>query len=370
MTDPVSDIPSVALALQGGSTHGAFTWGVLDRLLVEVAADRLRIAAISGTSAGAMNAAVTAAALMQGGAEHARQQLTAFWRTLSERGAAAGNALFGFAEPGLYGFNIDWNPAAIALEALSLVFAPSDNPFYTDALAPLLRIAFPGDALDRLNREPGPRLFLTAVNVATNARKIFSQPDITLDALRASACLPTEFKTVMIDGTPYWDGGYVGNPALAPLIGEADDVLLVMVNPLRRTGMPPLGARGILDRLNEITFNASVVLELNTIHKVNKLLRAMTKAGVPLPDGYKQVHLHLIRNDAFTATLGAVSKNSTSWSFLTALHDAGYQTAEAWLTHNRHKLGRESSANVTALTAPILKGQGTVPGIDVPTRSS
>ena len=175
---------------------------------------------------------------------------------------------------------------------------------------------------------------------------------------------------ITIDGAPYWDGGYVGNPALAPLIGQADDVLLVMVNPLVRTDMPPLGARGILDRLNQITFNASVVLEMNAIHAVNKMRRELTKAGVPYPEGYKQVHLHLIRSDAFAATLGFVSKNSTSWSFLTALRDEGVRTADAWLAANGRKLGRESSVDVAALTRPILKGEGPVPGIDGPARSN
>ncbi len=213
--------PAVGLALQGGSSHGAFTWGVLDRLLEDVEAGRFELAAISGASAGAMNATVMACGLMDGGPALARTRLRAFWRLLSDQGAAAGNALFGFGEPGPLGWNIDWNPAAIMLEAAGLVVSPYTNPFYTDALAPLLRTAFPGDMLTRLNGAAGPRLFLSAVNVTSNARTIFSQPEITLDTLRASACLPTEFKTVTIGGVPYWDGGYIGNPALSPLLDVA-----------------------------------------------------------------------------------------------------------------------------------------------------
>ena len=353
MPDPV---PAVSLALQGGSTHGAFTWGVLDRLLQEVAAGQLEIAAISGTSAGALNAVATAVGLMDGGAELARTRLRELWTLVSRRGAAAGNAFFGYGEPGPFGFNIDWNPVAIMVEAAGLVVSPYTNPFYVDALTPLLQAAFPGDTLDRLNRAAGPRLFVTAVDVASNARKVFSQPEVGIDALRASACLPTEFKAVTIGGVPYWDGGFVGNPALAPLVGIASDVLLVMVNPLDRTGMPPTTQREILDRLNEITFNASVVLEIDAIETVNRILDELERAGTPYSGRYRRVNLHLIRNDRFTATLGVVSKNSTSWPFLTALHDAGYQTADAWWAENRGALGQRSSTDVkVALTASVLK---------------
>ncbi len=349
--------PPVGLALQGGSSHGAFTWGVLDRLLDEMEAGRLEIAAISGASAGAMNAAVVACGLMDGGPALARTRLAQFWRLLSDQGAAAGNALFGFGEPGPLGWNIDWNPAAIMLEAAGLVVSPYTNPFYTDPLTPLLRAAFPGDMLARLNQAGGPRLFLSAVNVATNARTIFSQPGITADTLRASACLPTEFKAVTIDGEPYWDGGYIGNPALSPLLDQAADLLLVMVNPLERQGMPPRSARAILDRLNEISFNASVVLELDAIGGINRLLAELRAAGIDYQGRYRPVHLHLIRDDAFMAGLGAVSKGSTSWAFLSALHRAGIAAAGRWLAEHGDALGQRSSVDMkAALTRPVLKG--------------
>jgi NTE family protein len=211
-----SQPPSVALALQGGGSHGAFTWGVLDRLLQEVAGGRLRFAAISGTSAGALNAALTASGLIQDGAALARRKLEDFWHSLARGGFLGGNALF-FGEPGPFGFNLDWSPVAIALEAIGLVVSPYTNPFYSDALAPLVAQAFPAADLAALNGADGPRLFLTATDVTSNGRAIFTQPDISTEALRASACLPSDFKAVSIGGVPYWDGGYLGNPSLSPL---------------------------------------------------------------------------------------------------------------------------------------------------------
>jgi len=351
-----SSIPTVALALQGGGSHGAFTWGVLDRLLQEVAADRIRFAAISGTSAGAINAALVASGLAQGGANLARQKLATFWQTLSRRGFDLGNALF-YGEPGPFGgFNLDWNPVSIALEAAGLVVSPYTNLFYTDALAPLLDQAFPVADLAALNAATEPRLFVTATDVTSNGRAIFTQPDISVAALRASACLPSEFKAVTIGGVPYWDGGYLGNPALSPLLDQADDLLLVLVNALHRDAMPPRTAPAILARLNEITFNASVVLELNAIVAINTLLGELAASGVPYAGRYRPIRLHAIRNDAFTESLGFVSKGSTSLAFLSALHDAGYATAEAWLAAHLGDLGKRASFDVkTELTDRVLK---------------
>jgi NTE family protein len=175
--------PTIALALQGGGSHGAFTWGVLDRLLQDVAAGGLRLAAISGTSAGALNAALTVSGLVQGGLvggpDLARRKLETFWRTLSRRGFLGGNGFF-FNEPGPFGgFNLDWSPVAIALEAVGLVVSPYTNPFYSDALAPLVAQAFPEVDLRALNAAATPRLFITATDVVSNGRAIFTQPDIS-----------------------------------------------------------------------------------------------------------------------------------------------------------------------------------------------
>ena len=352
--------PSVALALQGGGTHGAFTWGVLDRLLQEAAAGRLRFSAISGTSAGAFNAALTVSGLVLGGPDLARRKLSAFWHDLTRRGLLAGNALF-FGEPSSFGgFNLDWSPAAIAAEAAGLVISPYTSPFYTDALAPLVEQAFPDADVAALNDPAGPRLFVTATDVASNARAIFTQPGLSTAALRASACLPTEFKAVTVDGAAYWDGGYLGNPALSPLIDHAQDLLLVLVNPFRRVDGLPRTARAILQRLNEVTFNASIVLELNAIEAINRLLAELAAAGIAYEGRYKPVRFHAVRDDAFQASLGFVSKSSTSAELLSALFDAGQQAAEDWIGAHLKDVGVRSSFDVKAeLMDRVLKGRRT-----------
>ncbi len=336
------------MALQGGGTHGAFTWGVLDRLLGEVAAGRLRFSAVSGTSAGAFNAGLLVSGLVQGGPDLARRKLAAFWQDAARRGLLAGNALF-FGEPSPFGgFNLDWSPAAIGLEAAGLVISPYTNPFYMDALAPLVEQAFGPADVAALNEPAGPPLFVTATDVGSNARAIFTQGGLTTAALRASACLPTEFRAVMVDGAAYWDGGYLGNPALSPLVDHADDLLLVLVNPLRRTDGPPRGARAIQARLNEVTFNASVVLEVNAIEAVNRLLRELEASGTPYAGRYRPIRFHAVRDDAFAASLGFVSKSSTSAALLAVLHDAGRKAATDWIGAHLKDAGVRSSFDVKA----------------------
>ena len=348
-------MPKVSLALQGGGSHGAFTWGALDRLLEAVDAGAFEIAAISGASAGAINAVVAACGLVEGGPALARVRLAELWRAIADRGAMSGNALFGFAEPGPFGLNIDWSPGAIALEALGLVISPYSNPFYRDALGPLLRELLPPGRLARLDDAASPRLFITAVNVATEQRRNFTQPEINVDTLRASACLPTEFRAVQLGPDYFWDGGYLGNPALDPLVRQADDLLLVLVNPLVRTDMPPRSARAILDRVNEISFNASVVLEMNAIETVNTLLRELREQGLAYRGAYRPINIHLIRDDAFEATLGVVSKSSTSWVLLQSLHDAGYRAADNFLRLKGAAIGKASSTDIkAALVRPVM----------------
>jgi NTE family protein len=361
-TDQMASLPpTIALALQGGGSHGAFTWGALDRVLQEVAAGRLRISAISGSSAGAINAALVASGLVQGGADVARQRLSDFWHAVSRRGFLAGNPLF-YGEPGPFGStNLDWSPVATVMEAIGLVVSPYTNLFYFDALAPLVAQAFPVENLVALNQAVEPRLFVAATDVTSNGRVIFTQPDISTEALRASACLPTEFKAVSIGGVPYWDGGYLGNPALSPLLDHAQDLLLILVNAFHRDGMPPHSAPAILDRLNEITFNASVVLEVNAIEAVNRLLAELAASGIPYAGRYRTVRFHAIRNDAFVEKLGYVSKNSTSAAFLAWLREAGYEAADAWIREHLGRVGLQSSLDVkTEITDRVLKARASV----------
>jgi NTE family protein len=354
MSETTTAIPVISLALQGGGTHGAFTWGVVDRLLEEVTAERLRIAAVSGASAGAINAALTVAGLAES-AEAARRKLAAFWEALSRAGFLAGNSL-AFGEPGPDGWNIDNSPVAFLLGAANLLISPYSNPFYTDLLLPLLEAALPPAVLARLNATPDPPLFVSATNIRDTERAIFTQPGITIENLRASASLPLVFKATIIDGVPYWDGGFLGNPPLTPLIDAASDILLVMINPLHRDQVPRTTAT-IAERINEVTFNASLVLEINAIEAVNRLLRELADAGTPYSGRYKQVNLHLIRDENFMGKLGYLSKYSTSWNFLIALRDAGRKTAAAWLAMHYASLGKHSSFDVrTALTQKVIGG--------------
>ncbi len=334
---------AVGLALQGGGSHGAFTWGVLDRLMELVEASGLRIAGFSGASAGGINAALCAAGLAIGGPAEARAGLRAFWEALSRRGAALGNPLFGFADPGIGGFNIDWSPGAILLEAAGLVVSPYTNPLYVDALAPLLRDAFPPATLAALNAAEAPRIFVSATNVGTNALALFTQPDVTIDTLRATACLPSEFRAVQIGDGYFWDGGYLGNPALDPLLDLADDLLLVLINPLAYDRPPPTSARQILDRLNQVTFNAALVRELNAIEAVNKVLRAQGKppGGKSTAGRYRPIRIHAIESERFMQALGVVSKSSTSWPLIEALFEKGREAADHWTSEHHDKLGRE-----------------------------
>ncbi|MFO1314193.1 MAG: patatin-like phospholipase family protein [Burkholderiales bacterium] len=326
----------ICLALQGGGAHGAFTWGVLDGLLRE---ESLEIEAVSGTSAGAMNAAILVDALKRGGPAHARARLERFWRAISDAGA-------GFFRPGrmmgaLLDRNSDWSPIALWTEALALVWSPYDNPFYANPLAQVIDRELPD--FGALNDDRTPYLFVCATNVRTNRRRVFGRGELTADALAASACLPTLFRSIEIDGEFYWDGGYLGNPALAPLRSPAlaEDLLLVWVNPLNQPALPT-NARDILDRLNEVTFNATLLQEIEAIDAINELKAAGAAPGAP----YKRIRLHEIGDEHNLARLGLASKGNTDWDFLTGLRDLGRRAAARWLRESLGKVGRRTTADM------------------------
>jgi NTE family protein len=326
----------ICVALQGGGAHGAFTWGVLDRLLEE---DSLEIQAVSGTSAGAMNGAVMVDALKRGGPQHARERLERFWRSISD----AGDNIF---KPGrtlfpAFGPNSDWSPMAIWTDALSLVWSPYDNPFYANVLADVIGRELPD--FNALNDNSTPHLFVCATNVRTNQRKIFRPGELSVGALTASACLPTIFRSVAVNGNFYWDGGYLGNPALYPLRSPAltPDLLIVWVNPLDRPDVPT-NARDILDRMNEVTFNATLVQEIEAIDAVNE----MKPRGNALRSPYKRIRLHEIKDEPALARLGHASKSNTDWDFLLALRDFGRQAAKRWLRTDFDHVGRKTTADM------------------------
>lgn len=330
----------VDLALQGGGSHGAFTWGVLDRLLEE---PWLQIEAISGTSAGAMNAALLADGWMQGGAEGARAALEAYWRRVSR--AAAFSPLQRSPIDRLMGrWTLDMSPAYVVMDLMGRVFSPYDlNPL---GLNPLREILTETINFDRLGRAP-IKLFITATSVRTGRGRIFRNAEITPDVLLASACIPTLFQAIEIDGEPYWDGGYAGNPTLTPLVRESDahDTILVQINPRERPE-PPRTANEILNRLNEISFNSPLMKELRMI----ALLRQVSDPGHGEGARWAGMRTHRIMSDAL-ADFGASSKLNAEWEFVSLLKEEGRRSADAFVATHGHDLGQRSTADIDVLLA-------------------
>lgn len=324
----------ISLALQGGGAHGAFTWGVLDYLLEE---GSLNIKAITATSAGAMNAVALAAGFLDNGHDGARAMLAAFWRDISERGTplSAANSITPAFGP--------FTPFAM-FQALSQVASPYDlNPFDYNPLQQTLRNLID---FERLRSQSDVQLFVAATNVQTGKARVFKTPEISEDAILASACLPQVFRAVEIDDIPFWDGGYVGNPSLFPLF-YADvprDMLIVHINPMNRSSTPK-SAAAILDRLNEITFNASLISELRSIAFVQKLLEENWLAD-RMKSKYRKIHVHAIRADKQLSKLSIESKFDTNWRFLTDLKNRGRDAAKTWMQASRKKVGKNSSVNI------------------------
>jgi NTE family protein len=325
----------ITLALQGGGSHGAFTWGVLDRLLEEPALD---IEAISGTSAGAINGALLTYGLMTGGPDAAKKSLHEFWHSVSEAGESVFNPSRYVRDwPGIESLAPIWD------DVLSHIWSPYDNPVYRNSLEPLLTAAIDFEQLRHCEK---PKLFVCATNVKTNERKIFEPAELSANALLASACLPSLFQAVEVDGEYYWDGGYMGNPALGPLLALCQDMLIVEVNALRRDEVP-MRPHQILDRLNEITFNAALVQEINVINAINRMIES---GALVVNTGYKPIRFHTISAEGEMSALGHSSKMNTDWEFLRRLHTLGRESASAWLEDSEGfaKVGLSASCDVDA----------------------
>ena len=330
----------IDLALQGGGSHGAFTWGVLDRLLEE---PWMKIEAISGTSAGAMNAAVLVDGWSKGGADGARAALDTYWRRVSR--AAAFSPLQRSPLERLMGrWTLDTSPAYLAIDLMSRAFSPYDlNPMDFN---PLRQILAESIDFERLVASP-IKLFITATNVHTGRGRIFRNSQITPDVLLASACLPTMFQAVEIEGEAYWDGGFAGNPTITPLVRESDahDTILVQINPRERLNTPRT-AGDILDRLNEISFNSPLMKELRMI----ALLRQAADPGHGEGARWAGMRTHRIMTDKL-AEFGASSKLNAEWEFLAMLKGEGRKSAGDFLTHHGADLGNRSSADFDVLLA-------------------
>ena len=329
---------AVDLALQGGGAHGAFAWGVLDRLLEE---PWLRIDGVSGTSAGAMNAAVLIDGHAAGGPEGARAALEGFWRKVSR--AAELSPLRRTPLDMLLGrWTLDYSPAFIAMDLASRLFSPYDlNP---GAFNPLREILATSIDVERLARAP-IKLFVTATNVRTGRGRVFRNAEISPDVLLASACLPTLFQAIEIDGEAYWDGGYSGNPTITPLVREcaSSDTIMVAINPIERPGTPRT-AREILNRLNEVSFNAVTLKELRMI----ALLRRVADPGKSEGARWAAMRVHLVASPLMTE-LGYSSKLNAEWDFLCMLRDEGRRVAAAFLGAHGDDLGRRSTVDLDRL---------------------
>ncbi len=326
------------LALQGGGSHGAYTWGVLDYLLDQ---EHVHIEGISGTSAGAMNAAIYANGLVMGGREGAKKKLAEFWREVAEAARYANGLLFAWDQIWAKSWNLDSSPIYQAFEAMKDFVAP----YYPTTLRhnPLEKILNKVLDVDALRTCTLTKIFITATRVRDGQPRIFGCDEITVPALLASSCLPQLFPAVEIDGVAYWDGGYMGNPAIWPLIYhcKSPDILLVQLNPLVREETPRDYAE-ITNRLNEITFNSSLIAEMRAIYFVKKLL-SQHKLD---EDRYKDVLMHMVERPAEMDKLDASSKMNVSLDFFEYLRDLGRAAAAEWFKKNAGHIGQRSTIDI------------------------
>ena len=336
---------TINLALQGGGAHGAFTWGVLDRLLEE---ERLEIEGISGTSAGAMNAALLKTGMLHAGREGARAQLDRFWGSIRRDAAAKVHPLRDWlrmfsGEAGVLAEAIQ-SQHHIIQDTLSRTFSPYEwNPFDINPLRDLLDEMIDFEAVCT---DCAPHLFICATNVRSGKIHIFDDAAMSTDAILASACLPLLVRAVEIDGEAYWDGGYMGNPALFPLFTGtgARDIVIVGINPIERDEVPRT-ARDILNRVNEISFNSSLLRELRAIHFVRRLLAD----GHLRPGAMKDLLIHTVRDDKTMTGLSVASKLNPEPELLDHLKARGRDAADAFLREHWDKLGEEGSLDLQAM---------------------
>lgn len=336
----------INLALQGGGAHGAFTWGVLDRLLQE---DEIEIAAISGTSAGALNGAALKAGFAMGGRQGARDNLDWFWGQISKvDDLSLAHWMTAFWPDNLKKMWRAFTPAA-AMEGITNVFSPYDyGPFYSNPLRQIVE----GLHFDHVCGPLGPQLFVSATNVRSGKIRVFSGADLSPDTLLATTCLPTVFQAIEIDdpatGTreAYWDGGYVGNPALFPLYDPdlPKDIVIVNINPLRREDIPRTAGE-IINRINEVSFNSSLLSELRAINFVRRLIGQNKVAA----EAMKEVFVHMIADDPLMTALSVDTKLLPTPGLLESMRDAGRAATETFLTDHRTKIGLSGSIDLEAL---------------------
>ena len=339
--EPTVKCKPINLALQGGGAHGAFTWGVLDKICED---GRLWVDGISAASAGAMNAVVFSHGLMEGGKPGARKALHDFWFDVASSMKMYSPLSIGAWKAMLLGWeNMDMTSSFYHLDALTKTMSPYQfNPL---GINPLRSIVKKHVDFNTLQKNKTTKLFVSATNVRTNRIKIFHCEDVTVDAVMASACIPTLFQAVEVDGEHYWDGGYMGNPALYPLAYETEttDVLIVHINPVERTEVPRTPMQ-IFNRINEISFNSSLMREMRSLQFAKKLIDDDMIRPEAL-DRYRfdKFYVHSVRADEATGPLSVASKMTPDWTFLCHLRDQGRKFMGAWLDENFDQVGKEST---------------------------
>lgn len=334
----------INLALQGGGAHGAFAWGIIDYLLQD---GRLEIDSISSTSAGSMNAVVIAQGMINNGPEGARELLTQFWRNVSEIGELFSPVQTNYYET-LFKAQPDFYSSYILFNLVTKIFSPYEfNPLNFN---PLRYILEKNIDFNKIRKSKKIKLFMCATNVRTGKAKIFSNQEISVDAVLASACLPYLTQAVMIEGEYYWDGGYMGNPAIFPIIyhSNVNDILIIHINPIIRAEIPTTSAE-IINRINEISFNSSLIREIRAIAFVTHLLEK-NWIKPEYRHNLKKIHVHSIRNDKLMTQFSVASKFKTDWVFLNDLFTLGQQTAKEWLEQHYDQIGNETSINFEEFT--------------------
>jgi NTE family protein len=330
----------INIALQGGGTHGAFTWGVLDRLLED---DRVEIDAVSGTSAGAINGAMLVQGLAAGGRAGGKEALGKLWSDIADKLAFSPLRNTPI-EKAIWGYDLTWSFAYQAFDTLTRVVSPYQiNPLGYE-INPLRQVLLECLDVPRLQRDPKAlRLFVSATNVKTGKPRVFTRTEVTVDTLLASACLPNIFRAVEIEGEHYWDGGYLGNPAIWPLYHErgAPDIVLVQINALLRPELPTTPS-DIMNRLNEISFNASLMAEMRAIDFVQRLL----DSGRLEQPRYRRIFLHLIEDEDRMREFKLSTKLNGDWEFLLKLRHYGREAAERFLDEHAGAIGRESTLDI------------------------
>ncbi len=337
-----SSVKSVNLALQGGGSHGAFSWGVLDRLLED---DRIEIEGVTGASAGAMNAVVLADGLAGGSREEARVALANFWKRVA-RAAQASPMRRTPIDIMRGNWGLENSPGFIMLDLMSRLASPyQTNPF---GINPLRKLVEDVVDFDRVRSCAALKVFISATDVETGRARVFRNQELTPDHVMASACLPNIYQAVQIENRHYWDGGYMGNPPLWPLFDacESNDVIIVQINPFTRPSVPRT-APDIYNRINEITFNASLARELRAIDFVTRLMDEGRLEGT----GYRKVFVHMIGDEEALRSLGASSKMNAEKQFLDLLFAKGRDAASQWIEANFSSIGKQSSLDIRATFA-------------------